>query len=95
MLPPEHAFNADAYKILLDAEAANLDHLKSSLKNIQDGFVLFKTMQDGRCQPYEKMAQSFVQNEGAAAVGNEGRVHSTPAAEDVSYPLFFSIPFVL
>jgi hypothetical protein len=40
VLPPEHAFNADAYKIILDAEAANLDHLNTNLKNIQDGFVL-------------------------------------------------------
>ena len=43
-------------------------------------------MQDGRCQPYEEMAQSFAQNEGVAAAGNEERRDdTTSAAEDVRY----------
>jgi hypothetical protein len=89
VLPPEHAFNADAYKIVLDAEAANLDHLNTNLKNIQDGFVLYKTMQDGCCLPYEEMAQSFVQNEGAATASfEERRDDTTSAARDVRYSLF-------
>jgi hypothetical protein len=78
VLPPEHAFNADAYKIVLDVEVANLDHLNTNLKNIQDCFVL----QDGRCQPYEEMAELFIQNEGSAAAGNEER----PDDEDVVAP---------
>ena len=89
VLPPEHAFNADAYKILLDAEAASLDQLKTNLKNTQDGFTVYKTMQDARCQPYEEMAHLFVQNEGSATVVNDGRDPATSAAENVSYPIFF------
>jgi hypothetical protein len=46
-------------------------------------------MQDGCCLPYEEMAQSFVQNEGAGAGGNEEQHDdTTSAAEDVRYSLF-------
>jgi hypothetical protein len=46
-------------------------------------------MQDGCCLPYEEKAQSFVQNEGAAAAGNEERCDDTTStAEDVRYSLF-------
>ena len=60
VLPPELAFNEDAHRIVLDAEAVNLDHLQKSLSQIKDGFVMYKTMQDGRCKPFEEHAQKYL-----------------------------------
>ena len=60
VLPHELAFNEDAHRIVLDAEAVNLDHLQKSLSQIKDGFVMYKTMQDGRCKPFEEHAQKYL-----------------------------------
>jgi hypothetical protein len=56
VLPPGHAFNEDAEKVVLCAEAANLEYLQKTMMHLRQSFGMYKTMQDARCKPFEENA---------------------------------------
>jgi hypothetical protein len=61
VLPPGHAFNEEAEKVVLSAEAANLEYLQKTMIHLRQSFGMYKTMQDARCKPFEDNAQQYIQ----------------------------------
>jgi hypothetical protein len=75
VLPPGHAFNEEAEKVVLSAEAANLEYLQKTVMHLRQSFGMYKTMQDARCKPFEDNAQQYIQQMSThdAVVGDEAK----------------------
>jgi hypothetical protein len=61
VLPPGHAFNEEAEKVVLSAEAANLECLQKTMIHLRQSFGMYMTMQDARCKPFEDNAHQYIQ----------------------------------
>jgi hypothetical protein len=60
VLPPRHSFNEEAEKVVLSAEAANLEYLQKTMMHLCQSFGMYKTMQDACCKPFEENAQQYI-----------------------------------
>jgi hypothetical protein len=77
-LPPEHCFNEESAKDVLELEALNIVNFQTSILQIRKGVSVFKVTQDARCKPYEDQAQAYLKDMNSA--DRAGATASTAAA---------------